>query len=132
MFWLLMATIDEDMEESSIGWESRAIFYFNSIPPCLQQWLPIIAQTSKIQCRMVIPWVLNGNRSLFLNLSQHELQIGSDIWLIINEYLYFKWLWIKFSNHPVAVYLIINLLQSFSNLKKKIDKWYWATLNIYI
>ena len=37
----------------------------------------------KIQCRMVIPWVLDG--CLFLNLSQHGLQIASDIWLIIKE-----------------------------------------------
>ena len=40
------------------------IFDFKSIPPCLQQWLPIISETSK---------------SLVLNLSQHGLQIASDI-----------------------------------------------------
>ena len=45
----------------------------------------IITETSKIQCRMVISWVLDENRSLFLNLSQHGLQIASDIWLIKKE-----------------------------------------------
>ena len=44
------------------------IFYFNSIPPYLQQWLPIITETSKIQCRMVITQVLDENQSLFLIL----------------------------------------------------------------
>ena len=57
----------------------RYFFDFNSIPPCLQQWLPIIAETSKIQCRMVISQVLDDNQSLFLNLSQRGLQIASDI-----------------------------------------------------
>ena len=65
--------------------KSMPIFYFNSIPPFLQQWLPIIIETSKIQCRMVIPLVLDENQSLLLNLSQHGLQIASDIWLIIKE-----------------------------------------------
>ena len=59
--------------------KNRLFFDFNSIPPCLQQWLPIITEASKIQCRMVIPWVINENRLLFLNLSQHGLQIASDI-----------------------------------------------------
>ena len=44
-------------------------------------------ETSKIQYRMVIPRVLDKNRSLFLNLSPHGLQIASDIWLIIKENL---------------------------------------------
>ena len=39
--------------------QSIAMFDFNSIPPCLQQWLPTIAETSKIQCRMVIPQLLD-------------------------------------------------------------------------
>ena len=43
------------------------------------KWLPIIIEASKIQCRMVIPRVLDENRSLFMNLSQHGLQIESDI-----------------------------------------------------
>ena len=59
--------------------ESIAIFDFNSIPPRLQHRLPIITETSKIQCRMVIPQVLDENRLLFLNLSQHRLLIASDI-----------------------------------------------------
>ena len=63
-------------------------FDFKSIPPCLQQWLPLIIETSKIQCGVVIPQVIDENRWLFLNLSQHELQIASDIWLIIkNEHI---------------------------------------------
>ena len=45
------------------------IFDFNSIPPRLQQWLPIIIETSKIKCRMVIPKVLDENQSLFLILT---------------------------------------------------------------
>ena len=38
---------------------------FKPIPPCLQQWLPIITETSKIQCRMIIPQVLDENRSCY-------------------------------------------------------------------
>ena len=53
---------------SCIRWEWMPTFDFNSIPPCLQQRLPIITETLKIQCRMVILWVLNENRGLFLNL----------------------------------------------------------------
>ena len=34
-----------------------------------QQWLPIINETSKIQCRIVISQVLDENRGLFLILS---------------------------------------------------------------
>ena len=34
---------------------------------------------------MVIPQILDENRLLFLNLSQHGLQIGSDIYLINNK-----------------------------------------------
>ena len=34
---------------------------------------------------MVIPRVLDENQSLFSNLSQHGLQIASDIGLIIKE-----------------------------------------------
>ena len=70
---------------SSITFESKAIFDFKSIPPCLQWWLSIITETSKIQRRMIIPWLLNENRLLFLNLCQHGPQIGSDIWLIIKK-----------------------------------------------
>ena len=47
---------------SSIRWESMPIFNFISIPPCFQQWLPIITETSKIQWRSVIPTVLDENR----------------------------------------------------------------------
>ena len=53
------------------------IFDFNSISPSLQQWLPIITETSNIQCSMVIPQVLDENRSLFFILHlnvQFELQ----------------------------------------------------------
>ena len=32
-----------------------------------------------VECRIVIPQVLDENRGLFLNLSQHGLQIASDI-----------------------------------------------------
>ena len=35
-----------------------------------QQWLPIITESSKIQCRMVIPQVLNENQLLFLSLTR--------------------------------------------------------------
>ena len=49
-----------------------AIFDFNSIPPCLQQWLPIIIETPKIQCRIVSSQVLDENRGLFLKLSKSE------------------------------------------------------------
>ena len=91
MFWLLMATgkcgrIDlkskrlnsfmvnnsslsqnpmKNCYSSSIRWEPMPIFDFNSIPPCLQQWLSIITETSKIQCRMVIPQVFDENLCLF-------------------------------------------------------------------
>ena len=36
-------------------------------------------ETSKILCRIVIPQVLDENRLLFFNLSQHGLQIACDI-----------------------------------------------------
>ena len=36
-------------------------------------------RNEKILCRMVIPQVLDENQSLFLILSQHGLQIASDI-----------------------------------------------------
>ena len=49
------------------------------MPPYPQQWLPIIIETSKIQSRMIIPHVLEENRWIFLNLSQHGQQIASDI-----------------------------------------------------
>ena len=39
------------------------------------QLLAIIIETSKIQCRIVIPQVLDESQSLFLNLSQYGLQI---------------------------------------------------------
>ena len=55
------------------------IFDFKLIPTCFQKWLPIIFETSKIQCRMVIHQVLDENRWLFVNLSQRGLQIASDI-----------------------------------------------------
>ena len=35
-----------------------------------QQWLPIITETSKIQCRMVIPQVIDENQSLCLILTR--------------------------------------------------------------
>ena len=54
-------------------------FHFKPILPCLLQWIPIITEKSKIQCRIVITQVLDENRSLFLILSQHGLQIASDI-----------------------------------------------------
>ena len=47
-----------------------AIFDFKLIPPCLQQWLPIITETSKIQCTIAIPQVLDENQSLFLILTR--------------------------------------------------------------
>ena len=34
---------------------------------------------------MVIPQVIDENQKLFLNVSQHGLQIASDIWLIIKD-----------------------------------------------
>ena len=40
---------------------------------------------SKISRKIVIPQVLNENRCLFLNLSQHGLEIASDIYLINNR-----------------------------------------------
>ena len=42
----------------------------NQSTPCLHQWLPIITETSKIQCRIVIPQVLNENQSLLLILTR--------------------------------------------------------------
>ena len=45
----------------------------------LQQWIPMITETSKIQCKSVITQVLDENRCVFLILSQHGLQIASDI-----------------------------------------------------
>ena len=47
-----------------------SLFEFKSIRPCLQQRLPIITETSKIQCRMVIPQVIDDNQSLFLILTR--------------------------------------------------------------
>ena len=38
-----------------------SLFDFKPIPLCLQQWLPIITETSKIQRRMVIPQVIDEN-----------------------------------------------------------------------
>ena len=61
------------------------IFDFNSIPLCLQQWLPIITETPKIQCRIVIPQVLDENLWLFFNLSQRGLQLVSDIFFFFND-----------------------------------------------
>ena len=57
----------ESNKDISLVLDSIVIFYFKSIPPCLQQWLPIITETSKIQCRMVIPQVIDENQSLFFN-----------------------------------------------------------------
>ena len=37
-----------------------------------QQWLPIISETSKIQCRMVISQVLDENQSQFLILTRRK------------------------------------------------------------
>ena len=42
-------------------------------------------KTSKMECNKVIPQVLDENRWLFLNLSQHGLQIASDIGIILKE-----------------------------------------------
>ena len=48
--------------------ENQSLFFdFNSIPPCLQQWLPIIAETSHSHVR---EWNLNNWRS-------GEKEIGS-------------------------------------------------------
>ena len=70
-----------------------AIFDFKSIPSCLQHWLPIITETSKIQCRMVIPRVLSpphmglecsldSSLASELALGQRaELEMMSRIWL---------------------------------------------------
>ena len=52
------------VNNSSLRWQSMHMFDFNSIPPSLQQWLPIITLTSKIQCRMVIPQVPNRWESI--------------------------------------------------------------------
>ena len=41
--------------------------------------IPIIIEASKIQCKIVIPQVLDENRWIFLNLSHHGLQIANDI-----------------------------------------------------
>ena len=59
-------------EKFLIGAVKRGVepFEFKSIPPGLLQWLPIIIETSKIQCRMVIPQVLDENESLFFILSR--------------------------------------------------------------
>ena len=43
---------------------------FLIISPCLQQWLPIIIETSRIQCGMVIPQVFDENQWLFLILTR--------------------------------------------------------------
>ena len=36
-------------------WESMTNFNFKSIPPCLQQWSPLIEEDSKNHCRMFVP-----------------------------------------------------------------------------
>ena len=59
-----------NLYSSSIRWESIAIFDFNSIPPCLQQRLPIKTETSKFQCRMVSPQVIEENQSIFFILTR--------------------------------------------------------------
>ena len=75
MFWLLMATSEENLNESTETQKDSILFLVWA-----QVW-----EMSNIQCRIVIPQVLDENRILFLNLSQHGLQIASDIWLIIKE-----------------------------------------------
>ena len=44
-----------------------------------------LEKSHKFNVEIVIPQVLDKNRLLFLNLSQHGLQIASDILLIIKE-----------------------------------------------
>ena len=46
-------------------WELMAIIDFKSIPPCVHRWLPMIIVTSKMQCRIAIPQVLDENRWQF-------------------------------------------------------------------
>ena len=71
---------------SSNRWESIAIFYFNSIPPCLQQWLPILAETSKSECIIVIPQVLDENQSQFLILTRF-LYVFSEVVRVLEKAL---------------------------------------------
>ena len=46
---------------SGIKWELMPFFYFKLISQCLQQWLPEIVESSKMQTRMVGPPVLDAN-----------------------------------------------------------------------
>ena len=48
-----------------IGWESEDSFNFKTIPPGLQQWLTIITEKFKRQCRMFNPQVFDENRWIF-------------------------------------------------------------------
>ena len=72
------------------------IFYFIKCEAkkCLQQWLPIITETSKIQCKMIIPQVLDANQSLFLILSSRSSAEVTDkktrqlLWLLIYLFIY--------------------------------------------
>ena len=70
-----------------------AIFDFNSIPPCLHQWLPIITETSKIQCRIVISQVLDENQSIFLILLDSSM---SSAKVADKKTTQLLWLLIKF------------------------------------
>ena len=60
--------------------KNRSLFFILSqlLHVFTLQWLPIITETSKIQCRIVITQELDENRCLFLILSQHGPQVISD------------------------------------------------------
>ena len=65
---LMLINALQDGWSSSIKRESMAIFDFKLIPPCLQSWLPLILQTSKMNYEITVPPGLDRNRWLFLIL----------------------------------------------------------------
>ena len=60
--------------------ENRCLFLIELDSSMSPQWLPIITETSKIQCRIVILQVLNENQSLFLILTRflHVFSEGKE------------------------------------------------------
>ena len=65
-----MVTSTENVEESTKIKKTK-FFYGKELK--LEQWLPIITETSNIQRRMDIPQVLDENQSLFLILTRSSM-----------------------------------------------------------
>ena len=90
---------------SSIRWESMGILDFSSIAPCLQHWLPIIIETSKMQCRIVIPQVLDENRWILFILSRY-LHIFNSLLSCYNCSFFVRGKFYKFTLYGVETRVI--------------------------